>query len=423
MPKIKKKAKTRRKNGAASVYEKKSGGFGAAARLGKDDVTGKPIRIVVSGKTEEEAWNRLMARLDELKLIDASAKVRNTVNENTLAEDFVDTFFKEKLSIGQSRSSRTIENYGYCMEHFKKYFKGQPAGTIRTCDLMNFFQDMVDKGLSDSMLTRTYQLVTRMFTWAKRKKYIPENPTDDEDFEAPVSKVEKKPVTSLTDGEINELYRVIEGNCLLYTVIMFMLGTGVRTQEALALRWCDVDFEKKCVHINHALTVEITYENGKKHRKTVLGEPKTKLSKRTIDLIPDTLEMLAFWKEHAPELSKTGVNDNDFVFGNSKHDHWTYNGFRASVRGYLKGSDNELENFRLHRIRHTVATMLADDGANAIEIMKLLGHSQISTTQRYIDSLLHKLDKVDVERRAKCMAAKGLGKQTGMPVMKLPASA
>jgi site-specific recombinase XerD len=40
---------------------------------------------------------------------------------------------------------------------------------------------------------------------------------------------------------------------------------------------------------------------------------------------------------------------------------------------------------RLHALRHTFATRLAEDGANASEIMRLLGHTSLTTSQNYID--------------------------------------
>jgi site-specific recombinase XerD len=40
---------------------------------------------------------------------------------------------------------------------------------------------------------------------------------------------------------------------------------------------------------------------------------------------------------------------------------------------------------QLHALRHTFATRLAEDGANASEIMRLLGHASLATTQGYID--------------------------------------
>ena len=79
------------------------------------------------------------------------------------------------------------------------------------------------------------------------------------------------------------------------------------------------------------------------------------------------------------------MGENDFVFGNRKSASWTYSGFRSSVNRCLK--DTEMVSLGLHRLRHTVATMISNDpDATAYTLQQLLGHKDTRMAHKYIDS-------------------------------------
>ena len=69
--------------------------------------------------------------------------------------------------------------------------------------------------------------------------------------------------------------------------------TGIRIGELLALRWEDIDFEKKLLYIYHTITI---MKNSDKIQ-WILGEPKTKKSKRVIPLPINILKELKKMKK------------------------------------------------------------------------------------------------------------------------------
>ena len=94
---------TRRANGEGSVYQIKDGRFGAAISLGKDE-TGKRLRHVETGKTEQEAIDKMQLWLyknGELK----DEKV--VINGQSTVEEFVEDFKLRNLM--GSTSDRTFE--------------------------------------------------------------------------------------------------------------------------------------------------------------------------------------------------------------------------------------------------------------------------------------------------------------------------
>ena len=94
---------------------------------------------------------------------------------------------------------------------------------------------------------------------------------------------------------------------------------------------------------------------------TILGPTKNGSNERKITVPEGVINLLRQWRETAPLVSKTQFGESDRVFGNSKSPSWAYARFRSSVNRTLKNSDSGVDSLRLHRLRHTVATMLSNE--------------------------------------------------------------
>ena len=297
--------------------------------------------------------------------------------------------------MGSGISDRTIENYSYALKHFQEYFSSKRIGMVDTDEINRFFAWMVnfmENGTykySQVTLDRTVYIVGRMFSRAVRKEYLPSNPMNNEEFKTPRSKKKTVEITALSSEEISILKSALMANKVVYPVVALMSATGMRTQEALGLQWGDIDFENAAIHIQRAVTEEIAWDShgNKISAKTILGPTKNGSSERKIAVPEGVINLLRQWRETAPLVSKTQFGESDRVFGNSKRPSWTYAGFRSSVNRTLKNSDSGVDSLRLHRLRHTVATMLSNEpDSNVFNIMQLLGHTQIKTAQKYIDN-------------------------------------
>ena len=382
---------TRRANGEGSVYQIKDGRFGAAISLGKDE-TGKRLRHVETGKTEQEAIDKMKRWLAQNGYMGEENTI--IINGQSPINEFVEEF-KVKGLLGSGISDVTFENYSYALKHFQECFKGKRIGMVDTDEMNRFFAWMVNftedgkYKYSQVTLDRTVYVVNRMFSRAVRKGYLSTNPMDTEEFKTPRSKKKTTKITALTQEDMGILRNALMENKAVYPVIALMSITGMRTQEALGLQWGDIDFENATIHIQRAVTEEITWDShgNKITAKTILGPTKNGSSEREIAVPDEVISLLKQWRETAPFISKTQLGANDCVFGNSKGPSWTYAGFRSSVNHSLKSSNTGMDSLRLHRLRHTVATMLSNEpDANVFNIMQLLGHTQIKTAQKYIDN-------------------------------------
>jgi integrase len=211
-----------------------------------------------------------------------------------------------------------------------------------------------------------------------------------------------KEVQPLTPDEARHFLEVIQGDRLeaLFTVA---ISLGLRQGEALALRWRDVDLEAGTLRVRYALQ---RFSPRKKESKPTaepkppaelhLVEPKTKRSRRTIDLPQVTLSALASHQMRqteerrlagsrwtAPMVHCEGRLEaaEDFVFTSSVGT--PLDGCNVTKRFQRLLKDAEIPRHRFHDLRHTAATLLAVQGVHAKAIQSVLGWDQVAMVDRY----------------------------------------
>ncbi|MEM7585396.1 MAG: site-specific integrase [Acidobacteriota bacterium] len=130
--------------------------------------------------------------------------------------------------------------------------------------------------------------------------------------------------------------------------IRLLILSGCRSAEILKLRWEDVDFERRCLHL-----------------------PDSKTGKRTVLLNTAALEILA-------DLER--VDGNPYVIPGAKP-----GSHRSSLQNLWPKVCRHagIENVRVHDLHHTFASFGVNGGQGLPVIGWLLGHSKITTTQRY----------------------------------------
>lgn len=392
------------------------GKFLAYVDLGKDK-NGKRIRPKARGRTEDETVMNLRKKLQAMGYVEKepdAPKLDIIINAFTSIPDFVKeykvNFIMEQVKLyeeygqyvkGSSSknertgfTSRTAENYLYSLKPFEDYFYNNTLGEIDTSAINQFFRakeaEKNSKGeflCSQVTLNRIEFVVRRMFKRAVDSGWIHSSPFDSVKYYPPASRKATEKVEGLSPEELKEFLRVIKEYPVIYSPIMLMLNTGMRTQEVLALKWEDVDFINHRLHIQRAVTVEVSFDGDGniKSRQSVVSKTKTKESARTIGLTPEAQEILLNWKLIAPSVSKTKLGPDDFVFGYESKPHFTYNAFRDKINSSLSRVDGDMDKMRLHRFRHTVATILASQGQEVLQVMRQLGITQEDTLLRYID--------------------------------------
>lgn len=179
-----------------------------------------------------------------------------------------------------------------------------------------------------------------------------------------------------------------------YSIIMVLLGTGMRIGECLGLRWDDLDFENRVISVNHNITNR-PHDDGtcRKHIST----PKTKAGTRSIPMIDEVFE--AFLQEYELQKcmgfkSETIDGYTNFVFlttGGSVLNPGSVNSALDNITKAYNNRETELakeENreplllphFSAHNLRHTFCTRLCENETNLKVIQSVMGHADITTT-------------------------------------------
>jgi len=164
----------------------------------------------------------------------------------------------------------------------------------------------------------------------------------------------------------------------LRDVAILMLDTGLRVSEALALEWRDV-------HLEPASGARFGYIH--------VREGKSKNAKRNLSLTARVRAMLEAWwaannAENAdprPTASqRVPLPKSPWVFtsedGKEPLSIFTLEAQHSAIRRTHKLA----KDFVLHSMRHTFGTRLGEAGADAFTIMRLMGHSTVTVSQRYV---------------------------------------
>ncbi|GAB6274765.1 MAG: tyrosine-type recombinase/integrase [Peptococcaceae bacterium] len=171
-----------------------------------------------------------------------------------------------------------------------------------------------------------------------------------------------------------------------YAFFYLALKTGARLGELLALRWEDVDFERKIIQIKHS----IANLSG----KTVLQPPKTRSAQRTIPVDEATVNVLKNHKKLNTENSlKSGFGRVPWVFWSKKTGRPLYkSNMGRAFRTAIKKAGVTM--IRFHDMRHTHATFLLEANVHPKIVSERLGHS---STQITLDRYSHILPNTQAE--------------------------
>ncbi|MDQ3684819.1 MAG: tyrosine-type recombinase/integrase [Acidobacteriota bacterium] len=233
------------------------------------------------------------------------------------------------------------------------YFKGKTFGDITPMLVEHYKkhrrEGVTRLGTNRNMATvnRELALLSKIFSLAVDNGYTETNPCR----KVRRFRVDNRRERVLSDDEEAQLLEALAGRyASLRPVVVLALNTGMRRGEMLALRWPDVDFAGRAIHLPRDIT-----KNGRA---------------RSIPFNEDALAALVELKEDA---------------GGAEH--------VLAGLGYGKGALSKklsaatalagITGVTLHTFRHTFATRLKDEGIDLSTVRDLLGHATIQMTNHY----------------------------------------
>jgi integrase/recombinase XerD len=268
--------------------------------------------------------------------------------------------FLEFLENDKRVSKNTLESYRRDIMQYADYIEENHMNYTKTSneEIEEYMDYLKEEGKKASTISRNLASIRSFYQYLIRTKKIKNDPT--ENIQSP--KVEKKIPSVLTSQEVELLLEQPKDVDLKGTrdkaMLEFAYATGMRVTEIISLNIENVDLEQGFVICN---TV------GKK---------------RNIPLGSISLKALKEYVEKArPILIKDENEKALFVNVNGKR--LTRQGFWKIVK-YYKEQAHITKDITPHVLRHSFATHLLQNGADLKAIQTMLGHSDISSTQVYM---------------------------------------
>ncbi len=268
--------------------------------------------------------------------------------------------FLEFLQNEKKLSDNTLQSYKRDIIQYQNYLEenGINYAKVSKEDIKAYLNYLKQIGKKPSTISRNLASIRSFYQFSIRNKKIKNDPT--EDVQSP--KIEKRVPSVLTAQEVELLLEQPKDVDLKGTrdkaMLEFAYATGMRVTEIINLNIEDVNLEGEYV----------ICRVGSKQRNIPLGSLSLKALKEYID-------------EARPILIRNEKEKALFVNVNGQR--LTRQGFWKIVK-YYKEQAHITKDITPHVLRHSFATHLLQNGADLKAIQTMLGHSDISSTQVYM---------------------------------------
>ncbi|EFU43404.1 integrase family protein [Paenibacillus vortex V453] len=237
--------------------------------------------------------------------------------------------------------------------------------------VQNYYDYLMDKkGLSPNTVHKHHACIRKALDFGLKQQWVYRNVAD----AVELPKKERFEGKSYTKEQLNELLQKVKGTKLEVPVYLASY-LGLRREEISRLKWKYVNLEQRNINI-----VEVRTSAG---RNVIIKGPKTKESRRTLYITDELLEVLLRHRakqEHLKNILKNEYEDSDYVYTRDNGKPYRVNSVTEQFNKFLE--DNKLPKIRLHDLRHSFASILYAEGVDLKAISEILGHSDLSTTNK-----------------------------------------
>ena len=256
------------------------------------------------------------------------------------------------------KQSTILTKKHICETHILPFFGKKPINEIKASDVRRWQNQLMNspKGYSKTYLKTINNQLTCMINYAKRFYDLNTNPCGQA---GSIGQAKAEEMDYWTYDEYIAFREGIKDKPLSYICFQVLYWTGMREGELLALTAADIDLDTKQIDINK------TYQ--RLHGEDIITTPKTRKSKRKVP-IPDFL--CQELQEYMDSRYMLAPNERLFPITKSFLSH-------EMERGCKKTG---VKRIRIHDIRHSHASLLINQGCDALILADRLGHEKVSTT-------------------------------------------
>lgn len=378
--------------GSGSVSRRKDGTWTARLVIGtKPD--GKPMVQCFYGKSEQQVRKKLKEYKESHQGLKGAKKKRDVRSYMT---SWLMNTKKNKL---KPTSFDTLELT--LNRQVFPYIGHIQVQQLTADDVQDMINNLRDSGLSYSSIKKAFDAVNDCFRTGVVKKSVASNPALGVELPAK-SKFGEKQIKFYKIDEIPKIYRSAL-DCFstgapryrLGDAVILAINTGLRIAELVGLRWVDIDFKQRLLHVRNTRVVvknrNKTADNNTNYIIINQSSGKSKSSIRDMYLNDEAMQA----------LSRLKVINGQFEYVLS-----TKKGTPVSPRTLDFMLYSILENagfpkekiYGFHSLRHTFASTLFQQGVDVKTVSELLGHSDVTTTQNIYIHLLDDTKRAAVSR-------------------------
>jgi integrase/recombinase XerC len=315
--------------------------------------------------------------------------VSRSVDKRGLIHQFI-----HYLSVEKNASPHTCRSYQKDLEGLEDFLKSSgmylgPAGevAIEKVDRIAIrkYLSFLHRKNKKSSIARKISTLRSFFKYLVKEQVVPSNPAKS----VSTPKVEKTLPTTLT---VDEAFRLMESPNRVSekpfeglkekglrdrAILELLYSSGLRVSELVGLNSNQLDLDLGIVRV---------MGKGRKERIVPVGV-------KAIEATKSYLEERGMVKGLRPGGKAFGPEGDGPIFVNSLGGRLTARSVGRLIKKYTRHS-GIFRKVSPHSLRHTFATHLLDAGADIREIQEMLGHSSLSTTQRYTHVSMGKLMEV-----------------------------
>jgi len=294
--------------------------------------------------------------------------------------DFLKAFLTY-LAVEKGLAGNTIQSYRSDLVSFEQFLetKGKRFDDFSKGEIVDFMERMRDEGYSLASICRFISSLKGLCRYLLMEKLIGEDPSENiqspkkwERLPKALSLDQVKEILSVSGGSVGRETRKLDKALFARNAAMVELlySSGLRVSELVAMKVLDINFAAGFLRVV-----------GKGSKERVVP-----VSHRAMESVR------AYMDGFRPMFLKK--RSSEYLFLTGRGGPMTRQRFWQTIRTFGRQIGIELSP---HTMRHSFATHLLDGGADLRSLQKMLGHSDISTTQIYTKVTLDRLRKTYLE--------------------------
>lgn len=389
--------------------EKKDGTFVYRTNvyLGVDTLTGKQVRTTATGKTRKMCEMKANQAINNF-IKNGSTVAREKINFDKFEDLVISWFESYKLTV-KTNSIRVTNNYlnVYILPELGSY-RVDKITTMTLQGIVNKWAQNANtaeiiNGKREHGKCKDYKLILnyikRIFDYGIRLGAISNNPAL-KVFSPKLKTRSSNKIKYFDDMELKKFLNYLDSletsksNIRRLTLYRFLIATGLRVGEALALSWSDIDFNEMTVSVTKTIVQSL------KDKEKIQDSTKTRESDRVVTLDKETIYLLKKWKK---SQTNDGITFIDALVFSYKGHSYTYAIEARQLVNHFRRAG--VPNIGFHGFRHTHASLLMNNDVNPKEIQKRLGHADYSITMNTYSHLAKTKEKETAEKFSNILKA------------------